>query len=102
MSIESVLSNLELLLISAIPAAVKSAKFTEPVYCLRIYYDSIDTPEEGYVTRMRLLRVSARKNALATKGRNAPASIWLADETDGDEQGINIDLGENSKAIWLF
>src|SRR5258708_36358984 len=90
----AVFKELVPVLVEAIPRAVKAEDFAEPVYCLRVYYDSIDTPEEGYATRLRLIKKASRARVLASKGRNAPYYLWCADETDCLEQGPNICLDD--------
>lgn len=93
MSNQSVFVELENRLREVIPVLVSACELAEPAYCLRVYYDSIDMPEETYATRLRLLKESARVQAVAARGRNAPDGIWMADNTDdSDLHGPNIFL----------
>src|SRR5262245_20508477 len=72
------------------------------MYCLRVYYDGTDTPEENYATRLRLLKESHRQRALATHGNNAPFYLWCADETDNPpEHGPNLYFDDNRRVTDL-
>jgi hypothetical protein len=93
MTIESIFTRLEQRLNIVVPQVVGACEMSEPAYCLRVYYDSIDTPEEDYATRLRLLKASVREQAVATRGNRAPDGIWMADNTDdSDIHGPNIFL----------
>ena len=93
MAKDTVFTELEHRLIEVIPHVVGACEMAEPAYCLRVYYDSMDTPEDDYATRLRLLKASAREQAVATRGDHAPDGIWMADNTDdADVHGPNIFL----------
>jgi hypothetical protein len=98
----AVYAKLVPLLVEAVPRAVQKACYSEPVYCLRVYYDSIDMPEEGYATRLRLINEESRARVLASKGSSAPYYLWCADETDSTkEHGPNILLDDDPKIAKL-
>jgi hypothetical protein len=98
MPAKTIYSKLVPLLIEAVPRAVQANAYPDLVYCLRVYYDSIDTPQEGYATRLRLIKEANRARVLATTGANAPYYIWCADETDSTmEHGPNIFLNDDPK-----
>jgi hypothetical protein len=89
---ETAFAQLERRLMDVIPSSVGACDMAETAYCLRVYYDSLDTPEENYATRLRLIATSVREQALRDRGRRAPDGIWMADNTDGDDQSRNIFL----------
>ncbi len=89
---ETVFAQLEQRLMDVIPPSVGACNMDEAAYCLRVFYDSLDTPEETYATRLRLVAASLREQAVTTRGKQAPDGIWLADNTDLDEQHRNIFL----------
>jgi hypothetical protein len=98
MTSESIWAQLEHRLNVVIPQVVGTCHLAEPAYCLRVYYDSIDTPEENYATRLRLLKTSVREQAIRKRGNHAPDGIWMADNTDDwDVHGPNIFLKDDSE-----
>jgi hypothetical protein len=99
---ETVFTELEHRLIEVIPHVVGACEMAEPAYCLRVYYDSMDTPEEEYATRLRLLKASLRVQAVATRGNHAPDGIWMADNTDdSDIHGPNIFLKHDPQTLQI-
>jgi hypothetical protein len=97
MATDPILGKLEGLLIAEIPQAVKRAQVVEPVYCLRIYYDATDMPEEGFATRLWLVKDAARTRLLKLQGKQAPGFIWCADEVDRTEDGYHATFAKDSQ-----
>jgi len=92
---KDVFSQLEALLVEAIPPAVKGAKVADLVYCLRVYYDGTDSPPMQFATpRVRLTKEKLRKERVAEKGKDAPYYLWCADETDLPDHGFQICLNK--------
>lgn len=92
MTNETLFAQLERRLIDVIPQVVGACDMAATAYCLRVYYDSLDAPEDDYATRLRLIAVAVREQAIASRGKNAPDGIWMADNTDGDDESRNIFL----------
>jgi hypothetical protein len=89
----SVLAQLEDLLVSEIPRAVKAAKIAEPVYCLRIWYNGTDSPSDA-VPWLMLVKESTRQQLFTERGAGAIETIWLADELTLPGQAFNVHLSE--------
>lgn len=86
---DSLLSELEELLVLEIPASVQATSVDEPMYCLRIWYCGKDT-DGDWAPQLMLKKESARQAALAEKGKMAPHYIWCADELTSPSHIFNI------------
>lgn len=93
----STLEQIEKLLAAAIPRAVKAAKITEPVYCLRIWYNGTDSAEDA-VPWLMLVKESTRKKFQVQHGEQAPDYIWGADEVTLPGLACNVDIASKQLA----
>lgn len=81
------LDDLVPLLVDAIPQAIASLKLKKPICIVRIYF--YDTHAPCTYLSLRTVSADCRAQVLASKGRDAPFSIWSSGEECGDG---NIDL----------
>lgn len=85
------LAQIEELLVTETPTAVKSAKIKDPVYCLRIWYYGTSSSGNA-VPSLMLVKESTRRDFLANDKSNALHKIWCADEVTNPGQAIQIEL----------
>lgn len=98
---KSTLAELEKLLITEIPSAVKAAQIKEPVYCARIWYNGTDSPEDA-VPWLMLVKESARQEFLTKHGdEQAPFYVWGADEISYPRQAYEVHV-ENERLGTLY
>jgi hypothetical protein len=87
----ALLAQIEELLVAEIPPVVKAAGIDESVYCLRIWYNGTDSPEDA-VPWLMLVKESTRQQFLAAHAGNAPHYLWCADEATYPGQAYNVML----------
>lgn len=81
------LKQMEEILIAEIPKAVKAARLTDPVYCLRIWYNGTDSMEDA-IPHLLLVKDSTRQAFVKEHGKNVvllSEYLWCADEATADE-----------------
>ncbi|MBS0201644.1 MAG: hypothetical protein JSS49_02005 [Planctomycetes bacterium] len=92
---KSTLAQLEKLLISEIPGAIRDAHLAEPVYCARIWYNGTDS-EEDAVPWVMLVKDSVRQKFIKKQGEeHAPYYIWGADEITDPDQSFQVHLASD-------
>lgn len=87
--VNKVLPQIEELLIAEIPRVVKAARISDPVYCLRIWYNGTDSMSDA-VPYCMLIKESARKTYIATHGLRDVGALWMADEWTYPEMHFDI------------
>ena len=85
---ESILKQIETLLITEVPLSVKAARVKEPMYCLRIWYNGTDSSSDAAPYGM-LIKESARKAHIAKEYWH-PGDLWMADEWTYPEKSKDI------------
>lgn len=89
------LKQMEGVLIGAVPEAVKRANITEPVYCLRIWYNGTDSSEEA-IPHLLLVKESTRQKFLKEHGSSHPVilseCLWCADEATFEDMSYDVGL----------
>ncbi|AMV20806.1 hypothetical protein [Planctomyces sp. SH-PL14] len=89
--VSDVLRRIEAILIETIPAAIQAARLSEPVYCLRIWYNGTDSDSDAIPWLMPVKEVTRQAILKKAKGR-FPEGIWLADELTNVGQAFNVDI----------
>lgn len=89
------LKQMETVLIGAVPDAVKRANITEPVYCLRIWYNGTDSFEDA-IPHLLLVKEFTRQKFLKEHGGSHPAVLsgylWCADEATFEDMSYDVSL----------
>jgi hypothetical protein len=86
---KNVFPQMEELLIAEIPRIVKAAKIKEAVYCLRIWYNGLDSMSDA-VPYCMLIKESVRKTYISSGGLRDVNAIWMADEWTSSGMSFNI------------
>ena len=80
----NVFERLAPLLVAAIPQAVASLKLGKPICAVRIYYYDSHAPSTYLL--LRTVSAERRDQIVASKGRDAPFTLWSSGEDCGDGQ----------------
>src|ERR1044072_6883496 len=80
----AIFADLAKLLPDAIFAKVASAKFSRPIFCLRICYFDTHAPE--LYLALRITSQARRDQLLADKGRAALYALWAPGEATHDTE----------------
>lgn len=91
---KAALKQMEDILVAVVPEAVQRARITEPVYCLRIWYNGTDSFEEA-VPHLLLVKDSTRQKFLKEHSDNPillSDYLWCADEAtfEGLSDGVSL------------
>lgn len=88
---QPILDQIEEVLVADIPAAVRAAAVGERVYCLRVWYNGIDSDDTA-VPWLMLVKETARRRFLADHGEQAVYYVWGADEATSFEKSFYVQL----------
>lgn len=91
---KAALKQIEDVLVAAVPDAVKRAKITEPVCCLRIWYNGTDSSEEA-IPHLLLVKESTRQKFLKEHSDNPiilSEYLWSADEATFKGMSYDVNL----------
>lgn len=91
---KAALKQIEDILFTEVPKAAKAARITEPVYCLRIWYNGTDSSEDA-IPHLLLIKDSTRQKFL-TKYGDDPLMLcdylWSADEATFEGFSYDVSL----------
>lgn len=89
---KTALKRMEDILVAEVPQAVKAASISEPVYCLRIWYNGTDSMNDA-IPHLLLVKESTRQKFLKEHGDDPLILcdyLWCADEATSDDYGVGL------------